>query len=678
MSSIFTKNIIDILIINEQNNKGIKQQNNNIMSDYKFNYTRIGGNTRVNISSAEDIKHLAELDKKVWTVLSCPTQGLEIDEQSLKYIDTNNDGAIHVDEVMAVSQWLSKVLTDLSPVIEGKDALKISQFNTADEEGKKLQEAAQAILTQLGKADADEIALADSSSSLDSYRKSKFEAALAAAKAAAEVAAPYGDKTADIDAAYKALDAKVKDYFMRAKLSEFSAESVAALDVQVSSIEAISKENLTGKMDEIATYPLTRVVAGQQNLPLSAPINPAWAAQFAIIKGALDEKATELTEAAWAEIGAKLQAFADYQKSISITEADITLDEEAAATQMVDKLLHVTRDFYTLLRNYVALQDLYDTKKKAIFQSGTLIVDQRALDLCIKVADPGAMAAQATKSYLYLLTCDCVSKHTGKTAKVVGAVTVGDVNDLYVGKNCLYYDRDGVDYDAKIVSIQENPISVKQAMWTPYKKMGKMISDQIDKFAASKDSAVNDSITAGVNEKTEAVTTAEAATAKEAGAKATSFDIAKYAGIFAAVGMAVGLIGSALASICGGFVGMIANQPLWKSILIIAAIILGIMVLISGPSMFIAWRKLRQRNLAPVLNANGWAVNAGAKINIPFGNTLTETAKLPKGVKINAKDPFAEKTSTGKKVLYWLIALCILAAIVCYFGFQMGMSIMSK
>lgn len=647
------------------------------MSDYKFNYTRIGGNTRVNISSAEDIKHLAELDKKVWTVLSCPTQGLEIDEQSLKYIDTNNDGAIHVDEVMAVSQWLSKVLTDLTPVLEGKDALKLSLFNTADEEGKKLQEAAQGILKQLGK-ESDMIALADSSSSLDSYRKSKFEAALAAAKAAAEVAAPYGDKTADIDAAYKALDAKVKDYFMRAKLTEFSAESVAALDVQVSSIEAISKENLTGKMDEIATYPLTRIVAGQLNLPLSASINPAWAAQFATIKGALDEKATELTEAAWAEIGAKLQAFADYQKSISITEADVTLDEEAAATQLVDKLLHLTRDFYTLLRNYVALQDLYDTKKKAIFQAGTLIVDQRALELCIKVADPGAMAAQATKSYLYLLTCDCVSKHTGKSAKVVGAVTVGDVDDLYVGKNCLFYDRDGVDYDAKIVNIQENPISVKQAMWTPYKKMGKMISDQIDKFAASKDSAVNDSITAGVNEKTEAVTTADAATAKEAGAKATSFDIAKYAGIFAAVGMAVGLIGSALASICGGFVGMIANQPLWKSILIIAAVILGIMVLISGPSMFIAWRKLRQRNLAPVLNANGWAVNAGAKINIPFGNTLTEAAKLPKGVKINAKDPFAEKTSTGKKVLYWLIALCILAAIVCYFGFQMGMSLMCK
>lgn len=642
--------------------------------DYKFSYSRIGGVTRVNITSADDIRHLSELDKKLWTVLSCPTKGLEIDEQSLKYIDVNNDGAIHVDEVMAVSSWLSKVLVDLKPVLEGTDTLALTQLNVADEEGQKLYDAAKGILAQLGKEDSAEIALADSASCLASYRKSKFEAALAAAKAAAEVAAPYGDKTAAIDAAWHALDAKVKDYFMRAKLTEFSAESTAALDVQVSSIEAISAENLTGKMEQIAAYPLARIQQGQLNLPLDASINPAWAAQFATVKEAMGEE-KELTEALWAEIGAKLQAFADYQKSISITEADITLDDEAAAAQLVDKLLHLTRDFYTLLRNYVSLQDLYNVKKKAIFQAGTLIVDQRALDMCVSVADAGAMAAQATKSYLYLLTCDCVSKHTGKAKKIIAAVTVGDVNDLYVGKNCIFYDRAGVDYDAKIVAINDNPISVKQAMWTPYKKMGKMISDQIDKFAAEKEASASASTTAAINEKTEAVKAADAETAKEAGNKAAAFDIAKYAGIFAAVGMALGLIGAALSSIFGGFVDLISGQPLWKSALIIIAVILGIMVLISGPSMFIAWRKLRQRNLAPVLNANGWAVNAGAKINIPFGNTLTQAAKLPKGASLNAKDPFAEKTSAGRKALYWIIGIAIVVALACYLGTQLGISL---
>ena len=80
------------------------------MSDYKWKFARIGGVTRVYISSAEDIKHLGELDKKMWTVLSCPVKGLEIDEQSLAYMDTNGDGQIRVDEVIGVSQWLCKVL----------------------------------------------------------------------------------------------------------------------------------------------------------------------------------------------------------------------------------------------------------------------------------------------------------------------------------------------------------------------------------------------------------------------------------------------------------------------------------------------------------------------------------------------------------------------------------------
>ena len=642
------------------------------MSEYKYTYSKIGGVTRVNITTAEDLRHLCELDKKLWTVLSCPTQGLEIDEQSLKYIDTNLDGAIHVDEVMCVSSWLSNVLNDLTPVIEGKDSLNLSQLNADAEEGKKLLDTAKDILDRLGKSDAQVITLADSTSCLDSYRKAKFEAALAAAKAAAEVAAPFGDKTADIDAAYKALDAKVKDYFMRAKLAAFSAESSAALDVQVSRIETISADNLTGKMDEIASYPLTRIKEGQLNLPLDAIINPAWAAPFATIKGALSETDTELTEAAWAEIGAKLQAFADYQKSISITEADITLDDEAAAVQLVDKLLHLTRDFFTLLRNYVSLQDLYDLKKKAIFQAGTLIVDQRALDLCVRVSDAGAMASQATKSNLYLLTCACTSKHTGKSMNIIAAVTVGDVDDLFVGKNCLFYDRAGVDYDAKITAIMDNPISIKQAMWTPYKKMANLISEQIDKFAAKKEAGVNDSITAGVNEKTETVTAIDKENAGETAKKASTFDIAKYAGIFAAVGMAAALIGSVVTSICGGIVGLFAGNPLWKSLLLICALILGIILLISGPSMFIAWRKLKKRNLAPVLNANGWAVNAGAKINIPFGETLTEAAKLPRGVRVNMKDPFAEKTSTGKKILWWIIALIVVLGIVCYAGYKMG------
>jgi hypothetical protein len=53
--------------------------------------------------------------------------------------------------------------------------------------------------------------------------------------------------------------------------------------------------------------------------------------------------------------------------------------------------------------------------------------------------------------------------------------------------------------------------------------------------------------------------------------------------------------------------------------------------------------KLRKRNLGPILDANGWAVNAKAKINVPFGKSLTQVAKLPAGSQRDLVDPFAEQ-----------------------------------
>ena len=75
------------------------------------------------------------------------------------------------------------------------------------------------------------------------------------------------------------------------------------------------------------------------------------------------------------------------------------------------------------------------------------------------------------------------------------------------------------------------------------------------------------------------------------------------------------------------------------------------MLLISMPSMVLAYLKLRKRNLGPILDANGWAVNARAKINVPFGATLTSVAKLPPGSRRDTSDRYAEKRFPWKSVL---------------------------
>ena len=271
------------------------------------------------------------------------------------------------------------------------------------------------------------------------------------------------------------------------------------------------------------------------------------------------------------------------------------------------------------------------------------------MDLCIKVSDMGKQTAQAPASGMYLLFCDCNSKKLGKTMQIVAVVTNGEISNLMVGKNGVFYDRDGNDWDATVTSIVDNPISIRQAFWSPYRKMAKSIEDMINKRAAEKDAKVM----AEANSKITTTGNAPADAAKEI---KPPFDIAKFAGIFAAIGMAVGALGVALSAL---FKGIFALE--WWQLIIT---ILGIMLVISGPACFIAWRKLRRRNLGPVLNANGWAVNSKVLVNILFGATLTTVAKYPV---IKGGDPFVKKTPLWKKVVRWVICLLIVAFGVLFF-----------
>jgi len=87
----------------------------------------------------------------------------------------------------------------------------------------------------------------------------------------------------------------------------------------------------------------------------------------------------------------------------------------------------------------------------------------------------------------------------------------------------------------------------------------------------------------------------------------------------------------------------------------------GAVLTLSGPSMVMAWFKLRQRNLGPILDANGWAVNTLARINIPFGTALTSLAALPPGADRAMVDPYADRRARWPWVLL-AVALLGLAA----------------
>ncbi len=90
-------------------------------------------------------------------------------------------------------------------------------------------------------------------------------------------------------------------------------------------------------------------------------------------------------------------------------------------------------------------------------------------------------------------------------------------------------------------------------------------------------------------------------------------------------------------------------------------VLLGLMLVISTPSLIIAWLKLRQRTLGPILEGNGWAVNGRVRINIPFGTALTDLAVKPPGAKVSLDDPYEDKEAAARKrrLIFWVVVLLL-------------------
>ena len=522
------------------------------MSKYKWSFANVGGVTRVRIKSAEDVRHLGELDKKMWTVLSCPVNGLEISSDSLRLMDQDGDGQLRLKEVVATADWLCATLRDPQSLFEQSDVIKIE--NIADEGIRVISDK----LQKDGK-----VALADVQAAIDAI----------AIETPEMPAAPF---EADVIAAYKAKSPEYAAYFEQEKLQKL----------------------------------------GLASIPEDAP-KPG------------------MTEKKFIEMGDQISKWESEVESIK-SKVESEMAAAKAEFEPLRKLLLLHRDFYRLLRNFVTLEDFYDNDEKTVasFLAGTLILDQRACKLCIRVNDLAKHDSQAPLSGMYLLYCNCENKKTGKKLQIVAAMTQGEIKNLSVGKNGIFYDNNGLDYDATVFKIIENPISLRQAFWNPYRKMAKWVEDKINKSAAEKDAKTFDDMTAKV------------ATAADPNAeKKSAFDIAKFAGIFAAIGMALGMIGTALASVAQGWISL----TWWQQIIVFVCILL----IISGPSMIMAWMKLRRRNLAPVLNANGWAINADSIISVPFGLKLTEQVRFP-----FTKNP-AKKNPAGKIFLVILLLIIL-------------------
>ncbi len=189
-------------------------------------------------------------------------------------------------------------------------------------------------------------------------------------------------------------------------------------------------------------------------------------------------------------------------------------------------------------------------------------------------------------------------------ARTIGAVvTAGSTGRLYVGRKGVFLDRDGREWEAVVTKVVANQVSLAEAFWAPWKKVGEGIAALAAKFLGDKQSAALSSVTAGAQD------------AKMGGAALASS--------IAAIGIGIGMVGAALASILAA----VSRLKPWQIPVAVGAVLL----LVSLPSVILTAFRLRRRDLGAILNASGWAVNRPLFFSLAKARTFTRCVRVPWG-----------------------------------------------
>lgn len=552
-------------------------------------------------------------------------------------------------------------------------------------------------------------------------------------KSLANTPLPLGEATGKAWSLIQKVGPKLDDFFSRCRLASYAPAALPGISGELAlQPQALVEENTPAALvnpEALLALPLARVNP-EGVLDLKTGLNPAWRKELtsliSLTSPLLGEKTTaSLDEDQWDKIKG---AFAEYaavldkkpswpqpdpdaehienpdMPTLALAPADdplkrsflpltpgeamSALDDQTLAAllapkmkagfdnlvekdikapplasfQELRKLSLFQKNIYTFLRNFLSFLDFYDLNKNAIFQAGTLYLDSRSCLLCVPVDDIDNHARLSAQSQLCLIYCECKRlKADGAEEKctIAAALTQGNLASLIDGRHGLFIDNAGQEWDSQIVRIIHNPISLREAAWAPYIRISNMISEQIQKFVADKDKEAGDMAQKAIQ---------DAATAKKDDAqKAQPFDFAKSAGIFAAVSVAVSVLSAAFAYIANSLASL---GWLWPFAIV------AVFVAISGISMLIAWFKLRKRNLGPLLDASGWAINKGAPINLIMGAALTGLGKLPPNSIRDINDPYSLPEilkAQKRKTRFWncIFLICVLAIIgfwaFCYF-----------
>ncbi len=439
-------------------------------------------------------------------------------------------------------------------------------------------------------------------------------------------------------------------YFLQCRLVAAQPEAVSSLKLEAGRVQ--------GALGD--TQALARVVS---ELPV-APPEPGGALRWSrLYRGPAFERleafrkdvAVPLTgdlatlgDAAWRELCARADAILAWQSRLEASplrglvetlagiaeselealeaacRADLALKDKLDAVDELERLILYQRWLLTFANNFISMPDLYQTKRRALMEKGTLILGGRRYRLSVLVTNRAAHAALTGQGTTCTLYVQVVAKDGGESYEVAVPATRGRSADLVVGKRGVFYDVEGREFDAVVTQVIRQPVSLWEAMTMPFGRIGQFISKKIEGMAAAGEKSLDESLEKGYAQGTLAPPAVPAPGAPAAPVAAGP------GGFIAATGIAFAAVGSSLAFI----VTQVRSLTVFD--VISAAMIVAAVVML--PSGLLGWLKLRKRNLALLLEGSGWALNDRLRLTPDLAALITRRPRLPKNAKVDRTD----------------------------------------
>jgi hypothetical protein len=682
---------------------------------YRFTFRNYGGIFQVQLETAEDLAHIEDLDRARWAATSAPLNQLFADPVVLKYLDTDHDDRLRVNELIAARRWLWARLKVRDRVTTMSDELVLDHLDGAHVEAAKIRDLAVQLLSKLESARNDRITLAEVRQFHSSYAKTfpngdgivtkgqagddavillvdaimtmtggvddaggdkgirveDLETFLARTLALTEwekaKVEPLGEGSESAAALVAELVPKMTQFFAQCAL--VALEDAAAARLQATP-EELAKLDVTDPkaIDAwLTTAPLARPNK-EAVLPLEQGVNPKFAASLLrfgreVASKVLGKPVTRLTQAEWTQVH---EAFAPYfawksqrppglpdgataaslaalatPTAVDLLRRKIDEDkdvaDELAEFQNLEKLILYQRWLLEIANNFVAFRDLFAPDRDTLFEMGTLVIDGRKVSLCMRVLDKAAHKKIAEGSLIFLIYFELVRREGGTWHKdlVCAGVTAGERGGIDVGKRGVFYDRDEAEWDATVVDVVVQPISIHEAAFAPFRRVKQMVAERVEKFASSK----------AENAEKAAAASAMAATDKK-------IAVAEKVPTVAATGVPVppppavppppppppasnmstlliggGVVFAALGSTLAFIFKTLAEIPILTTLGTLAGVVGGVIVLFG----FLGWLKLRRRDMSVLLEACGWALNGRMRLTRELSLLFTKRPPLPKG-----------------------------------------------